>query len=104
MKAYNDVAHDPWWEFHGMFVGITSLTGSQSVGLQAADLFAYENYITLFKRLVHKNLTPRKAIESLSKKGVVLVGKYIDDEAAQALAKFMIGSPEYEGFDGGSIA
>ena len=65
------------------------MTSSESVGLQAADLIAFEAHSALFKKLVRDSSTLRKAVEALVKKGVPIVGRYMDKEAVIALKQAM---------------
>jgi hypothetical protein len=41
--GYNQMIDDPNWKFRKQFFGITPLSWKQDVGLQSADLFAYES-------------------------------------------------------------
>jgi hypothetical protein len=43
LQSYNQMVDDPAWEHRHKFVGITPLTWRDDVGLQSADLFAYES-------------------------------------------------------------
>ncbi len=43
LEGYNQWIDDDSWGLKDRFVGITSLTWSDDVGLQAADLIAYES-------------------------------------------------------------
>ena len=49
--TYNKMMGDEKWESRHVFHSITSLTWKQSVGLQAADLAAYESYRVLKNKL-----------------------------------------------------
>jgi len=82
--AYSAMVDDPRWINRGKFVGITSLTGKQSVGLQAADLIAFEANSTLRKKLFYNSEEPRKPIVALQSKGAAIVGTYMNKEAAIA--------------------
>jgi hypothetical protein len=77
------MADDLEWNNRELFVGITSMTGSQSVGLQAADLIAFESYKALFKKLVHNSDEMRKAMQALHFKGTRGVHKYLDLRASR---------------------
>jgi hypothetical protein len=43
LQSYNQMVDDPTWEHRHRFVGITPLCWRDDVGLQSADLFAYES-------------------------------------------------------------
>ncbi|HTF70054.1 MAG TPA: hypothetical protein VK638_45990 [Edaphobacter sp.] len=103
LAGYNLMVNDLEWEHRGIFVGITSLTGLQSVGLQAADLIAFEAHRALYSKLVHDSNTLRKAMQSLFAKGVAIVGRYMDKEAVIGLREVMAESGKYPNLDEGSI-
>ncbi len=43
LNAYNQMVDDPKWKHRGRFVSITPLSSCSDIGLQCADLFAYES-------------------------------------------------------------
>jgi hypothetical protein len=101
LAAYNLMADDLEWNNRELFVGITSMTGSQSVGLQAADLIAFESYKALFKKLVHNSDEMRKAMQALYFKGTRGVHKYLDLKGIEVLKKTMYESGKYPKLDEG---
>jgi hypothetical protein len=79
------------------------LTGVQSIGLQAADLIAFEAHKALYSKLVHDSNTLRKAMQSLLAKEAAIVGRYMDKEAVIRLREVMSESGKYPNLDDGAI-
>jgi hypothetical protein len=96
LSGYNLMVNDERWGNRELFNGITSLTAAQSVGLQAADMIAFEGHKALRGRLVYNSETLRKAMQTMQAKGIPIVGKYIDVAAARALKQIMDESGRYE--------
>ncbi len=89
IAGYNMMVDDLRWESRRVFHSITTLTWKQSVGLQAADLIAYETFKTLNKRLVHNSEDLRWAMRKLSSENLPMVGKYMDLKVIKALREVM---------------
>jgi hypothetical protein len=96
LNAYNQMIDDSRWENRKFFAGVVPLTGKQSVGLQAADLIAYEIFkgVKLNGRL-HKD-DMRKAFNALHRKQVPLGARFVDERTAIALREIMEGSTKYD--------
>ena len=84
LEGYNQLVDDPEWEHRHRFVSITPLTWKDDVGLQAADLIAYE----LMRRLDDTLWTgrdiriPLKAILEMNNH---VSGKYLDHGELKSL-------------------
>ena len=89
LAAYNKMVDDPNWVSRELFVSITPLTGSQSVGLQAADLIAYEMFRRVKDRELKNSEDMRKAMKEMEKRRVPIIAKYMNFDAVKALRKIM---------------
>jgi hypothetical protein len=98
LQGYKLLVDDPDWPRQGLFEGIVSKTGKESVGLQAADMIAYE----VFKGVKDKTNDPevemRKAMKAIAAKAPVSA-RWINEPAAQALYRVMNESGKYPKLD-----
>ena len=78
LKAYNSMVDDERWPARKYFHSISPLTWKQSVGLQAADLIAYEGFKVMRKRLIHNSSELRWALREFIAKEVPAAAKYMD--------------------------
>jgi ethanolamine utilization microcompartment shell protein EutS len=89
LAAYNRMVDDPKWISRELFVSIAPMTGAESVGLQAADLIAYE----MFRRVKDKELKNsddmRAAMKEMKKRGVPVAARYMDINGVKALRRIM---------------
>lgn len=96
LKGYNLMVDDKRWDKRSLFEGITPLTKTQSIGLQAADMIAFESHKALRKKILHNDSTLRKAVKAMVKKRIPIMAKHIGDNAAMGLRKIMEESGRYQ--------
>ncbi len=80
LQIFNGLVDNPNWEFRDRFISITPLNWKQDVGLQAADLIAYE----LMRRLDDKLWTGKEMRIPLRKMLAMnedIVGYYLGKQA-----------------------
>jgi hypothetical protein len=52
LAAYNQMVQDPRWQDRRLFQSASALTWKDSIGLQGADLIAYEAFKSIYNKLV----------------------------------------------------
>jgi hypothetical protein len=87
LSVYNDMVDDKRWASRHVFHSITPLTWKQSVGLQAADLAAYETFRVLKSKLATNQTTMRYALRHLVAQEMPMIPRYIDRRALKALVR-----------------
>lgn len=88
LDGYNRWINDNSWGERHRFVGITSLTWRDDVGLQAADLIAYEGMRLLDSELWSEDVPMRYALRHLLSSKVAIYGVYHSRKGLEALARF----------------
>jgi hypothetical protein len=97
---------EPDWVRRNLFGGLVSKTGKDpsAVGLQAADMFAYE----VFKGIKAKALSPdsemRPVMKEFTNQRVPMRARWINLPAAQALYRIMKESGKYPELDNRGVA
>jgi hypothetical protein len=86
LEGYNSLVDDPSWLRRYRFVSITPLTWRDDVGLQSADLIAYELLRSLDDRLWTQR-DMRLALKALLGMNKQIYAKYIDKEALLELKR-----------------
>jgi hypothetical protein len=66
LGAFNTMVDDPRWDSRKYFHSLTSMTSTQSIGLQSADLIAYEAFKLIHKRLVKDVVELRWALQQFA--------------------------------------
>jgi hypothetical protein len=66
LTAYNLMVEDKSWPSRHFFHSLTSLTSKESIGLQAADLIAYETFKRVYNRLVKNSNELRWALRQFA--------------------------------------
>jgi hypothetical protein len=84
LQGYNSMVDEPRWQSRDRFAGITPGRWEQVVGLQAADLIAYETFKHLDNRLFRSGSQVRYALRSMLS-SLPLFAKYFDRESLLAL-------------------
>ncbi|HTR25157.1 MAG TPA: hypothetical protein VMI10_14345 [Terriglobales bacterium] len=89
LQAYNAWIDDNSWGERDRFVGIAPLRWQDDVGLQAADLIAYESMRATDNELwsKKKNAPMRYALRTLLSKNVPIYGVYNSRDGLEGLAK-----------------
>jgi hypothetical protein len=88
LASYNQWIDDDSWECRDRFVGIIPLTWKQDVGLQAADLIAYESMRAIDNQLWKPGAPMRYGLSSLIASRVPMFGVYHGKEGIEAMGKF----------------
>ncbi len=96
LEGYNLMIDDERWDKRHLFEGITPLTNAKSIGLQAADMIAFEGHKGLRKKILNNDSTLRKALQAMVDKRVPIMAKYVGLDAAWALRKIMEESGRYD--------
>ncbi len=87
LAGYNDWVDDHSWEDRHRFVRITPLTWREDVGLQAADLIAYETMRWLDNELWVGDDRMRYALRKLVSNDVHIYGVYHSKDALKDVAR-----------------
>ncbi len=95
LDGYNKMVNDANWEPRNLFVGLSPMTGKQSVGLQVADLIAYEIFRMAKAKEALSTDGMRGAMREIIKKEIPLAAKYMNLQAVKALRKIMADSGKY---------
>lgn len=98
MEAYNVLVDDVKWERRTLFEGLLPKTGTQCVGLQAADMFAYE---TFKGGKAHRrgDTSMRPAIREMTNKQIPIRSHWLDIDGVRALYREMKNSGKYPELD-----
>jgi hypothetical protein len=99
LRGYNLMIDDPAWKYRGLFEGITPKTGKASVGLQAADMIAYEVFRGVKDRTKNPDAAMRGATQEMLNKQIPLSARWINLTAAKALYRVMKDSGKYPDLD-----
>lgn len=87
LEAYNLMIEDRRWKYRNIFTGITPRAGTQSVGLQAADLLVYEAHKAIKSIVVTSSGELTKAMQTLLHKQVPVIARYLDNKTVSVLAE-----------------
>lgn len=85
LDVYNSMVDDPKWKSRHVFHSITPLTWRDSIGLQAADLAAYETFRVLNAKLATNQTSMRYALRHLVAQEMPMIARYIDLKSIQRL-------------------
>jgi hypothetical protein len=102
-EAYNLMVDDDRWEPRKLFAGISALTWQQSVGLQAADMIAYEVFREVKAGGIHTDHERRPAIRAFEKQRIPVSAQFMNLETIQALHDVMEASGNHLGLKKGSL-
>ena len=103
LRGYNLLINDPEWEPRGLFDGLLPRSGKQSVGLQAADMIAYEVFKGVKARTNSPDSALRGVIQELRNKRIPMSARWINLEAAKELYRVMKASGKYPDLDDGGV-
>jgi hypothetical protein len=101
LAGYNLMVGDPKWKYRHLFEGIVSKTGNDpsAVGLQAADMIAYEVFKGIKAKTVSKDAGMRAVMQEFINRDVPMRARWINLRAAQALYRAMKDSGRYPNLD-----
>lgn len=98
LQAYNLMMDEPDWRGRGLFDGLLAKSGKEAVGLQAADMIAYETFKGIKAKTISNDAEMRGAMRALAAKAPIR-SRWIDLGAAQALYRIMKESAKYPNLD-----
>jgi hypothetical protein len=106
LEGYNLMIDEPEWKRGHVFEGIVSQSGKDpsAVGLQAADMIAYETFKGIKAKTVSKDAEMRAVMKEFIKQEVPMRSRWIDLKAAQALYRVMKESGKYPNLDAKGVA
>ena len=104
LRAYNLMIDEPDWPRHQLFEGLVAKTGKNSIGLQAADMIAYESFKGVKAKTISSDKEMRGAIKEFIKNEVPIQARWINLSAAEALYRVMKNSGKYPKLDEQGIA
>jgi hypothetical protein len=104
LHGYNLIVDDPEWEPRGLFEGLLPKTGTQSVGLQAADLFAYEAFKGVKAKTSNPESAMRGAIQEMMHREIPMRSRWINLHAAEVLYRVMKDSGKYPDLDNRGVS
>ena len=102
--AYNRMIEEDELQFSSIFRGIVPKTGKQTVGLQAADLFAYETFKGVKNKTNNPEATMRRGAQAMLNKQIPMRARWIDLASARALYELMKESGKYPNLDSQGVA
>lgn len=103
LKGYNLLIDDPTWKPRGLFEGLLAKTGKEVVGLQAADMIAYETFKGVKAKTNSPDAAMRGAIQEMLNKQIPVSARWINLNAAKALYRVMKESGKYPDLDGSGV-
>lgn len=106
LEGYNLMIDEPGWKRGHVFEGIVSKSGKDpsAIGLQAADMIAYEVFKGIKAKTISKDAEMRAVMKEFLNQDVPLTARWIDLKAAQALYKVMKDSGKYPNLDTQGVA
>lgn len=106
LQAYNLMIDEPEWKPRHTFEGIVSKSGKDpsAIGLQAADMIAYEVFKGIKAKTVSKDAELRAVVKEFLDKEVPITATWIDLHGAQAMYKVMKDSGKYPHLDEQGVA
>jgi len=106
LEGYKLMVGDPEWKRGKVFEGIVSKSGKDpsAVGLQAADMIAYEVFKGIKAKTISKDAEMRAVMKAFVQQEVPMIARWIDLKAAQALYQHMKDSGKYPNLDNFGLA
>lgn len=104
LKGYNLMVDEPDWASRDLFEGLLAKTGKTSVGLQAADMIAYESFKAVKAKTKSPETAMRGAVQEMLSQEIPIVARWINLKAAQALYQIMKDSGKYPEIDSQGVA
>lgn len=106
LAGYNLLVNEPDWPYGHLFAGFGSKSGKDpsAVGLQAADMIAYEVFKGIKAKTVSKDAEMRGVMKEFMNREVPLRARWIDLKAAEALYRIMKESGKYPDLDDRGVA
>ncbi len=77
LEAYNRMVDDVRWELRKFFVGIIPMPWEQSIGLQPADMIAYETFRFVTDTVMPETEKMRDALRAIFERKLKVNAKYI---------------------------
>jgi len=104
LEAYNLMVDEPGWSRRGVFEGLVAKTNQDAIGLQAADMIAYEVFKGVKAKTISSDAEMRAVMKEFGKRDVPITARWINLPAAEALYKIMKDSGKYPNLDEMGIA
>jgi len=109
LAAYNlmieEAGRDPdrVWGKRALFEGLFVKTGQDAIGLQAADMFAYETFKGVKAKTNNPEAAMRGAAQEMLNKQIPMVARWINLPSAKAMYRIMEESGMYSDLDSKGI-
>ena len=106
LAGYKLMINEPGWPYGHLFAGLVSKSGKDptAVGLQAADMIAYEVFKGIKAKTISKDAEMRAVMREFRSREVPMRARWIDLKAAEALYQIMKESGRYPDLDTLGIA
>jgi hypothetical protein len=106
LEGYNLMIDEPVWKRGKIFEGLVSKSSSDpsAIGLQAADMIAYEVFRGIKAKTADKDAQMRGAMKEFLNRDVPMSARWIDRKAAEALYRIMRESGKYPDLDNKGVA
>jgi hypothetical protein len=106
LEGYDLMVNEPQWEYGHLFAGIVSKSSKDpsAIGLQAADMIAYEIFKGIKAKTVSRDAEMRAVMKEFLDLDVPLRARWIDEKAAKALYQVMKDSGKYPDLDNRGVA
>lgn len=106
LEGYNLIIDEAEWPYGHLFEGFVSKSGKgpDAVGLQAADMIAYEVFKGIKAKTVSKDAEMRAVMKEFLNREVPMRARWIDLKAAEALYRIMKDSGKYPDLDNRGVA
>jgi hypothetical protein len=104
LAAYNRVTDEKAWPRRAAFEGLSAKTGKMAIGLQAADMIAYEVFKGVKARTNLPESGMRGAMQEMINQDIPITARWINLKAARALYRVMKDSGKYPNLDEQGVA
>lgn len=89
LEAYNWMVDDDRWESRKFFAGIIPMSWEHSIGLQPADMIAYETFRFVKDTVMPDSEKLRAALIAIMERGFKVNSKYMNAKALTALSEML---------------
>jgi hypothetical protein len=99
LTGYKLMIDEPGWAPRSIFEGLLPKTGKAAVGLQAADMIAYEVFKGVKAKTNSPDVAMRGAMQEMQNREIPMTARWINSPAAKALYRVMKESRKYPNLD-----
>lgn len=103
LAGYNLMVDEPGWAPRRIFEGLLPKTGKTGVGLQAADMIAYEIFKGVKAMTNSPDVAMRGAMQEMHDREIPMTTRWINLQAAKALYRIMKESGKYPNLDDAGV-